>query len=67
MEKIENLEIGDSIDWKFGLITREILRVDKDKYVISDLSCGWYEAVVNRETLDKVVNGEISLRELKWK
>lgn len=67
IEALDNLEIGTSMDWKFGLVTRDVLKVKKDIFVISDCSSGWHEARINRETLLKVVNGEISLLDLNWK
>ena len=61
-----NINIGEGVDWKFGLITRYVERVEDDIYQIHDTSSGWYTATVNKETLDKVTNGEISLLELNW-
>lgn len=67
LEIIKNLEIGTSVDWKFGLITRDVLRVSDNIFVISDTSGGWVEARVNLETIEKLFNGEMSLLELNWR
>ena len=68
MEAIMNLKIGFSMDWKFGIITRDVYRVSENKFEISEVSGGtWYVAKVSKETMQKVLNGEIHLSELKWK
>lgn len=68
MEAIMNLKIGFSMDWKFGIITRDVYRVSENKFEISEVSGGtWYVAKVSKETMQKVLNGEVHLSELKWK
>ena len=68
MEAIMNLKIGFSMDWKFGIITRDVYRVSENKFEISEVSGGtWYVAKVSKETMEKVLNGEVHLSELKWK
>ncbi len=68
MEAIMNLKIGFSMDWKFGIITRDVYRVSENKFEISEVSGGtWYVAKVSKETMQKVLNGEIHLSELKWR
>lgn len=66
-KNIDNLEIGSSVDLKFGLCTRTIERTGKDRYVINDTSNGWTQATITRKTLDKVLSGEKSLLTLNWK
>ena len=61
------MEIGEIKDWKFGLITREVERISKTKYMIHDTSSGWSCAEVNKKTLDKLTTGEMSLLSLNWK
>lgn len=67
MEFIENLNIGHSVDWKFGLSTRDVFRSGFNTYVISDFSSGWVQATVDKDTLIKLFGGEISLLDLDWK
>jgi len=68
MEAIMNLKIGFSMDWKFGIITRDVYRVSENKFEISEVSGGtWHVAKVSKETMQKVLNGEIHLSELKWR
>lgn len=52
--------------WKFGLITREIEQISPDEFIIHDYSSGWHQASVNKETLDKLKSGELSLLSLEW-
>lgn len=54
------------MEWKFGLITREVEQISDDLFVIHDLSSGWLTAEVNRETLEGLMNGTISLTTLNW-
>ena len=67
IEQIENLEIGKSKDWKFGLITREVYRRSKNVFEIDDTSDGWTKAVVKIDVMKKLITGEIKLTSLDWK
>jgi hypothetical protein len=60
-------QIGTWVNWKFGLITREIYRVSEDLFEINDTSDGWVTARVNKETLAGVMNGTIPMTSLEWK
>ena len=66
-DKIMQLPLGHSIDWKFGLITRTICRVKPNRFEIEDTSSGWVTAKVNLDTMVKLSVGEIKLIELDWK
>lgn len=66
-DKIIKLPLGESIDWKFGLITRTICRVKTNRFEIEDTSSGWVSAKVNLDTMVKLTSGEIKLIELDWK
>lgn len=52
--------------WKFGLTTREIEEISPDEFIIHDYSSGWHQAKVDKETLDKVLSGNVSLLSLEW-
>jgi hypothetical protein len=60
------MEIGEMIDWKFGLINRQIERISENDYLIHETSGSWITAKVDKKTLDKLTNGEMSLLELNW-
>ena len=65
-EQIINLSIGESIDWKFGLTTREVYRISKNKFEINE-TCGiWITAIVTKKQMNDLFNGSLSIRELKW-
>ena len=68
MSKIDltNFKNGTTQDWKFGLATRSVYRVDDDKFELDDTSCGWTKAFVNKETLVKLIGGKMSLLDLDW-
>lgn len=66
-DKIMQLPLGESIDWKFGLITRTICRVKTNVFEIDDTSSGWITATVNLDTMVKLSVGEMSLIDLDWK
>lgn len=65
-KKLDDLKIGQTLDVKIGLSTRQIERVSKTKYVINDFVDGWQQAKVDRLTLDGVISGKFSLLELEW-
>ena len=60
------MEIGEMIDWKFGLINRQIERISENDYLIHETSGSWITATVDKKTLDKLIIGEMSLLELYW-
>ena len=62
-----NIEIGQMIDWKFGISTRQVERITEHRYIIHDMSSGWVQATVTKKTLDKLSKGEKSLLTLNWK
>lgn len=53
-------------DWKIGFTTRQIEELGPDEFVIHDFCSGWKCADVNKDTLDKVKSGELSLLSLQW-
>lgn len=65
--KLLNLPIYNMMDWKFGLITREVYRISEKFFEIHDLSSGWLSAKVSKDKLEKILDGKISLQELNWK
>jgi hypothetical protein len=66
MESLMNLEIGYSIDWKFGLVTRDVLRISKNKFEINDTCGRWVSAIVTKKKMQDILDGKISLWELDW-
>jgi hypothetical protein len=65
-EQIINLSIGKSIDWKFGLITREVYRISKNKFEINETCDKWITATVTKKQIDELFNGSLSICELNW-
>ena len=53
-------------NWRFGLVTREIVRISEDLFEIHDTSDGWQIAEVDKQTLKGVIDGTISLTTLNW-
>lgn len=53
-------------NWKFGLVTREIVRISEDLFEIHDTSNGWQIAEVDKQTLKDIIDGTISLTTLNW-
>lgn len=64
---IETHEIGTIKAWKFGLITREIYRINKNLFEINNFSDGWTSAIVTKSTLLKLYTGQKSILSLNWK
>lgn len=66
-QTIFDLGIGESIDWKFGMISRDVYRVSEKKFEINDTSSGWVSAYVSKKVMGELVEGKKSLLELDWK
>lgn len=66
METINELLIGESVDYKFGLITYEICRVEDEVYELTDTSSGWYTATLSKRELTDLLKGELTMLELNW-
>jgi hypothetical protein len=63
---IEAHKIGTFQNWRFGLITREIYRINKNLFEINDFSSGWSVAVVTKKTLENLYNGKKCILTLNW-
>lgn len=64
LDNLDLLVVGENIDWKFGVCTREVSRISNDSFEINDFSCGWTSAIVNKETMEKLTAGEVSLLDI---
>jgi hypothetical protein len=60
-EKILNLEIGNQIDWKFGLITKYVIRIEENLFQIHDTSDIWSMAKVNKQQITDLLDGKLSI------
>jgi len=67
IKQMQDLKIGHAMDWKFGLITRDVCRISKNKFELTDTSSGWHNVVVTEKTMLKLLTGEKSLLSLNWK
>jgi hypothetical protein len=65
--KLSGHQIGTYKTWKFGLISREVYRISENLFEINDTSSGWVSATVGKRTMEKLISGEKSLLDLKWK
>jgi hypothetical protein len=63
---ILELEIGNETEWKFGLITRDVVRISDDQFEIHDMSGPWVVAIVDRKTMNDLLAGKESLLNLDW-
>jgi len=68
MKNLESLsiKIGESVNYKFGLITYDIYRVKDALYELTDTSSGWYSVRVNEQKLIDLLQGRISMLDLNW-
>lgn len=64
---IKNMEIDCQLDWKFGLITRTVRRIEETLFVIDDTSHRWVQAEVTLEQFEKLFSGELSITGFDWK
>jgi hypothetical protein len=69
MKNLEVLKInvGESIDYKFGLITYDIYKVKNGLYELTDTSSGWVNCRINEQKLTDLLQGKISMLNLNWK
>jgi poly-beta-hydroxyalkanoate depolymerase len=67
IDQMNALPVGHAMDWKFGLITRDVCRISKNKFELTDTSSGWQNVVVSEKTMLKLLTGEKSLLSLNWK
>jgi hypothetical protein len=67
INQLNALKIGDYMDWKFGLITREIYRCSNDRFQLNDMCGEWLTVIINKNTMLKLLTGEKSLNSLNWK
>jgi len=67
VEQIESLKIGETQDWKFGIVTREVYRRSKNVFEIDDTSHGWLKAIVKIDVMKQLISGEKTLTDLDWK
>jgi hypothetical protein len=68
MDKILDLKVGHSTDWKFGLITRDVYRISDKYFELTEISGGsWLNAKVSKETMTQILEGKKSLLTLNWR
>lgn len=60
-------QIGTWKIWRYGLITREIYRKSEDSFEINDTSSGWTTCTVNKQQMNALYVGEMSILDLNFK
>ncbi len=63
---LEYFTIGTSQNWRFGIITRDVYRINSNRFEIHDTSHGWQTATVDLATMERLINGAEQLYNLKW-
>ena len=66
MENPKNIPLFTNVDWKFGLITRNVYRTHKDAFLIDDTLDGWIFAFANLEQMSELTEGKLSITDLDW-
>ena len=66
-QQIKSMPTETSLDWKFGVITRNVYRISENNFELNETCGTWVTASVNLDTMVKLVKGEISVTELEWK
>ena len=61
-----DFKIQEQRDFKFGLCTREVVKISNDKFEIHDTSCGWTSAIVDTETMQNLIDGKKSLLDINF-
>lgn len=65
--EVLSINVGESIDYKFGLITYDIYKVKNGLYELTDTSSGWVNCRINEQKLTDLLQGKISMLNLNWK
>lgn len=63
---IDEWKVGTQKDFRLGLATREIVRIDLNKFEINDTSTSLEVAYANRMELVDLLTGKIDLLNLNW-
>lgn len=63
---IANQPINSYQDWHDGYVTREIYRLDENRFEINDMLDGWRQVIVSKETMQNLLDGKEELLNLKW-
>ncbi len=63
---LDSFQIGETKDWIFGLITREVYRALSDLFVINDSSNSRLYAQVDGTTMMKLFREEVSLHDIDF-
>jgi hypothetical protein len=63
---INTHEIGTYQDWAFGISTREVYRLDENRFEINDMLDGWRQAIVDKQTMQDLLDGKEDLLNLNW-
>lgn len=70
-EQLSKMKIGEIKDFIFsnGILrsTKEIEKIEENKYLIHNFSSGWQIATLNLNESIKLIEGKICLTELNWK
>lgn len=63
---MDNQEIGTYKEWKFGIVTRTVYRIGEEVFEINDMSDGWKTCIVNKCTINELLNGTKCITNLKF-
>jgi hypothetical protein len=61
-----DFKIQDQRGFKFGLCTREVVKISENKFEIHDTSCGWTSAIVDKKTMQGLIDGNQSLLDINF-
>jgi hypothetical protein len=66
LDKVLNLPIGHSMDWKPSFITRDVYRVSDTEFELTETADGWYNAKATIEQMKLLITGKMDVSELNW-
>ena len=62
----KDIPLHEQVDWKFGLISRSIIRQSENVFHIDETSGQWITAKVDLETMQNLMIGKLTPYDLKW-
>jgi hypothetical protein len=63
---LKTIKTGQSFNYKPAFITYEIYRISPNKFEITDTSSGWYTAIVDKKTMQNLLDNKIDFINLDW-
>ena len=62
---INNHSVGEYQEWYDGRTVRDVYMIAQDRFEINEISNGWEQIIVTRDTMQKLIEGSLELSSIK--